>query len=133
MAVLIVTKDHPPNEDLLIVSNSKYVIDGITKHVKQWEECNWIDMDHGDIFKCIIAWMRWRNGKMTLKWVKGHNGTKGNGEADRLAGEGAKEPYPQTPYNLDHPPGLVAEGVIIAKLEQKGFYQILTDEKRIPT
>ena len=132
MAVLMATKTHPPNEDLLIISDSKYVIDGLTKHAKLWESRNWIDTNHGDIFKCIIAWMRWRNGKTSLKWIKGHNGSRGNEEADRLAGEGAKLPPPPTPYELDHPPGLAAEGAKIMKLEQKDFYRILANERRIP-
>ena len=97
MAVLLATKAHPPNKDLLIVSDSRYAIDGITKHARRWESRNWIDTNHGDIFRCIVAWMRWRNGKTTLKWVKGHSGTKGNEEADKLAGEGAKQPPPPPP------------------------------------
>ena len=123
MAVLLATKAHPPNEDLLIVSNSRYAIDGITKHARRWESHNWIDMNHGDIFRCIIAWMRWRNGKTTLKWVKGHNGTKGNEEANKLAGEGVKQPPPPAPYKLEYPPSLAAEGAEITKLEQKRFLQ----------
>ena len=57
--------------------------------------------------------------------MKGHNGTIGNEEANKLAGEGAKKPYQDPPCELDHPPGLMAEGAEIAKLEQKDFYRIL--------
>ena len=103
MAVLLAVKDHPPNEDLHIVSDSKYVIEGLTTHVKKWEERNWLNIRHGDIFKCITAWLRWRSGKTSFQWVKGHNGTKGNEEADSLANEGANKPMPEEPAELNHP------------------------------
>ena len=64
-----------------------------------------------------------------MKWVKGHNGTKGNKEADKLAGEGAKKQLPDTLMDLSHLPNQLTHGTNIAKLEQRDFYQILSERK----
>lgn len=76
--------------------------------------------------------MMWRNRKTALKWTKGHNGSRGNKEADKLTGKGARKPYPPSPYKLEYPLSLATEGALIAKLEQKDFYWILTSGRRIP-
>ena len=133
VVVLLTIKNHPPNEDLCIVSDLRYVINGITKHTKKWEERGWIDVQHKELFQCIIAWMRSRKGKMKMKWVKGHNGTRGNEEANKLASEGVNGQLLETPLDLKHPPGQLNLGASIAKLEQRDFYQILNEKKQIPT
>ena len=132
LAVLTAVREHPPQDNLLIVTDSKYVIDGLTKNLKKWEERNWIDTCHGHLFKCTAAWMRRRSGKTTLKWIKGHSGIKGNEEADRLAGEGALKPLPADRSPPYLPPDYTPTGAALAKLEQKDLYKIITDMKRIP-
>jgi len=88
---------------------------------------------HGDLFRCITAWIRWRRGTTTLKWTKGHNGTKGNEEADKLAKEGAEKPLATDPDALRAPAkNLTAQGASLAKLEQRDFYRIIRDKNHIP-
>jgi len=132
-AVLLAIKNHPQNENLNILTDSKYVIEGLTKNAKKWEERNWTNIQHGDIFKCITAWTRWRKGKMYLKWVKGHSGIEGNEEADRLASEGANKEITTQTTDLTHPQGLTATGAMLSKLEQRDFYKIISERKAIPT
>ena len=109
------------------------MIEGLTKHSKKWEDRGWIDVQHSDFFQSIVAWLRWRNAKTKFRWVKGHNGTKGNEEADRLAGEGAEKPPPEEPNALEHPQNQLTRGAKLCKMEQKDFYKVLRDKKRIPT
>ena len=130
MAVLHAMKNHNPDSDLLILSDSKYTIDGLTKHVIRWENQNWINTHHGDLFKCILAWSQWKKGKTTLKWVKGHSGIEGNEEADKLAREGAGKP-PTTPISLQFPLAPIPKGTCLADLEQKDFYKIINGKKNI--
>ena len=132
-AILLAVRNHPTNEDLRIVSDSRYAIDGLTKHLKHWEDRGWIDVKHNDLFQSITAWLRWRNAKTKFKWVKGHNGTRGNEEADKLAGEGALKPPQMEPDALKHPQNQLARGAKLCKLEQRDFYKVLRDRKRIPT
>ena len=64
-----------------------------------------MDVCHGDIFESIIAWVRRRRGETFLKWTKGHNGTRGNDEADRLrvANEGARKPMTLRDIDMANP------------------------------
>ena len=133
VAILLAVKHQPANKDLLIISDSKYAIEGLTKHVKRWEERGWTDVQHKEIFQCITAWMRWHKARTKLRWVKGHNGTRGNEEADRLAGEGTAKPMPSEPIDLRYPPDQLTTGVILSKLEQKDFYRIICEKRQIPT
>ena len=132
LAILIAAKNHPPNENLRIVSDSKYAIDGLTKNLKRWESRGWIDTQHGKLFELTTAWLRWRTGKTHLKWVKGHSGIKGNEEADKLAGNGAKLPLPNTPTPLLPPPNASSDGPSLAKLEQKDLYRIIVNKNPTP-
>ena len=132
LAVLMAVKNHPPNEDLKIISDSKYVVLGLTKHGKRWESRDWIDSQHGKIFKCITAWVRWRNGNTYIAWTKGHNGTKGNEEADRLACEGARQLTRDSTFSLEAPQNLTTSGATISKLEQKDFYKTINAMDKIP-
>ena len=133
MAILHTVSHHPKDEDIRILTDSRYAVDGLTKNLRRWEERNWIDTHHGELFKCIAAWMRWRTGRTYLKWVKGHSGIAGNEGADRLAGEGALKPLPPTPTTPELPPdNPTPEGAAIARLEQRDFYKIIRDKKQIP-
>jgi ribonuclease HI len=57
-AVLHSVKTAPMNTPLLIKSDSKYVIDGLTKHLTNWENRGWIGVSNKDLFKTIAAWVR---------------------------------------------------------------------------
>ena len=133
MAVLEALKNNPPESNLKIVSDSRYVIDGLTKFAEEWEAHNWSNNQNGEFFKCITAWVRSRQGTTSLKWIKGHDGNEGNEGADKLAGEGAKKPLTINPEILQAPLHLTATGAKLASLEQKDFYRIISDKRRIPT
>ena len=72
---------------VIVYSDSKYLIDGITKWIKGWKKNGWKtragEVKNVDLWKRIDALaakhsIRW-------EWVKGHNGNPGNERADTLA------------------------------------------------
>ena len=60
MAILIVVRDNLLDDNLQIISDSRYTINGLTKHAAKWEGRNWIGNQYSDLFRCIVAWIRWR-------------------------------------------------------------------------
>ena len=56
-AILIAIKAEPTNADMKIITDSKYVINSLTRYAKTWEEKDWAGVQNGDLFRCITAWM----------------------------------------------------------------------------
>ena len=68
---------------VLVVSDSKYVVDAVEKRwVFQWEKKNFAGKKNPDL------WMRflkaYRNHKVDFQWVKGHNNHPQNERCDEL-------------------------------------------------
>jgi len=131
LAILHATKNTPGNQDLKICSDSRFAIDGLTKYAQNWEAKDWINVRHGDLFKCTTAWMRARTGKTTLKWVKGHSGIEGNEGADRLAAEGAQKEPEQEEIDLRIPADTMVTGASLASTTQSMIYHHLTNKGEI--
>jgi ribonuclease HI len=72
-ALLYVVKTTSKQDALLIKSDSRYAIDGLTKHLQSWENRGWIGVSNKELFQVTAAWMRARENSTVLQWVKGHN------------------------------------------------------------
>jgi ribonuclease HI len=73
-----------PNMQVLVVSDSKYVVDAIEKKwVFGWEKKGFKDKKNPDL------WMRflkiYRQHQVDFKWIKGHNNHPQNERCDELA------------------------------------------------
>jgi ribonuclease HI len=88
-AILYVAQKTAPFAPLLVKSDSKYAIDGITLNLQQWEEHGWIGVANKELFKAIVSHLRQRGATTHFQWVQGHDGEMGNEGADELAGNGA--------------------------------------------
>lgn len=69
-------------------TDSKYVLDGITKWVFGWQRNGWRTADrkpvkNADLWQALIEAAR--PHAIEWKWVKGHNGHAGNERCDALA------------------------------------------------
>jgi ribonuclease HI len=75
------------------LSDSKYVISGITEWCRLWERNNWLKQDGSQIsnrdlwIKSFNLYKEMKDKGITIEmeWLKGHCGIKGNVEADQLA------------------------------------------------
>jgi ribonuclease HI len=76
---------------LEIVSDSKYVINRLTLHLREWEDKGWIGIQNTTLFKKAAFMLKSKSAKTTFRWVKGHSGNLGNEESDKLAKEGAEK------------------------------------------
>ncbi|KAJ4501346.1 hypothetical protein C8R41DRAFT_892509 [Lentinula lateritia] len=74
--------------DLIIHSDSKTMIQGLTTHLQKWEDTGFMGKSNAHEIQATVASLRKRKAPTTLHWVKGHAGLEGNERADNLAMEG---------------------------------------------
>ena len=73
-----------PGMDVLVVSDSKYVIDSVEQGwVFDWEKKNFAKKKNPDLWKRFL--MIYRQHKVKFQWIRGHNGHPQNELCDRLA------------------------------------------------
>lgn len=76
---------------LEIVSDSKYVVQGVGEWVHGWHKKNWIKSDGKPVINrdmWMVAHELVIRLDITMTWVKGHAGHKHNEHVDELAGRG---------------------------------------------
>jgi len=85
-----------PQGDITMVSDSQYVIKGITEWVKGWKARGWMTsqkkpVENQDLWIDLDELARSHDGLLKWVWVRGHAGTPGNERADTLAQDAAAE------------------------------------------
>jgi len=73
-------------------TDSRYVMDGLTKWVKGWQKNGWRTADkkpvkNAELWQALIAAAQ--RHRIDWQWVKGHAGHPDNERADRLASDAA--------------------------------------------
>jgi ribonuclease HI len=72
------------NMTVLVVSDSKYVVDAVEKKwVLGWEKKGFKDRKNPDLWKRFLV--VYRKHKVDFKWIKGHNNHPQNERCDALA------------------------------------------------
>jgi len=75
---------------IIVNTDSKYVMDGITKWINGWKKNGWLTADRKPV-KNNELWQELdievSKHKIEWRWVKGHSGDKYNDIADELARE----------------------------------------------
>lgn len=83
---------------LVLYTDSKFTINGVTSWVKNWKLNGWRLKSGGPIInKDDFVKLDRLNAELEVVWlhIPGHAGYRGNEEADRLSREGAVKPLPQ--------------------------------------
>ena len=133
LAAVIAAADTLPNYcKLTIVTDSEYVIEGLTSHLSKWEDLGWIGIKNADLFKRAAYLLKKRTALTYFEWVKGHQGIQGNEESDKLAKEGASKDAPD-PLPLQIPIEFDLQGAKLATLTQAIAYRgIRRTKPRVP-
>lgn len=80
----------PEGAQVELVSDSQYVLKGLTEWRKGWERKGWRN-SKGEVVANLELWQRLfamaDARKVTTRWVRGHNGDRYNEQADALANE----------------------------------------------
>lgn len=112
-ALLEAIRAHPGDEPMLIESDSQYAIKCASEWVTGWKRKGWRTssgdpVKNLDLIRDIDAALAERTGPVRFRWVRGHVGNHYNEEADRLAGEAAREIAAKAPARpAPHPPTAV--------------------------
>lgn len=82
------------SRDVLLHTDSRYVMDGINQWLANWKKRNWVTagkkpVKNKDLWQALDE--ATGRHRITWKWVKGHSGNPGNEEADALANRGIDE------------------------------------------
>ncbi len=80
--------------DVVLYTDSKYVMDGIKTWLPNWKKRGWKTaakkpVKNQDLWQALDAAAGCHD--ITWKWVRGHTGNAGNEEADALANRGIDE------------------------------------------
>jgi len=77
--------------EVILITDSVYLRDGITKWIHGWKKRDWKTADKKPV-KNVDLWQRLdaltERHSIEWRWVKGHNGDPGNERADELARAG---------------------------------------------
>ncbi|GJE84812.1 ribonuclease H-like protein [Phanerochaete sordida] len=132
LAIEAAAKLVPPFTPLHIKSDSKYAVEGLTTHVRAWEDKGWLGVANADALRAAVAALRRRTAPTWLQWVKGHAGEEGNEGADRLAGEGAFLPPRALPPLDSTDLRFLPEGAKLAALTQALAYKGIRATRAAP-
>jgi len=74
------------NEQIRVISDSNYLVNGMKKQLKQWKSTGW----GGGSLKNVAMWKKLdalasKFKHLSFEWVKSHNGNRGNGLSHDLA------------------------------------------------
>lgn len=127
-AAIAAIESIPSSWPLKIVTDSKYLIEGLTTHLKPWEDQGWIGIKNTPFFKRAAYLLRRRTATTTFQWVKGHEGNQGNEESDRLAKEGMGKDEPDA-LELSIPKNFDPQGAKLAVLTQAMAYKGIQEQK----
>ena len=85
LAVIVgLEKLKKPNMKVLVISDSKYVVDSVEKKwVLGWEKKGFVDRKNSDLWKRFLN--IYRKHQVNFKWIKGHNNHPQNERCDELA------------------------------------------------
>ena len=80
--------------NITLYTDSKYVMDGITKWLPNWKKKGWMTSNkkpvkNKDLWQVLEESISKHN--IEWRWVKGHAGIPGNEKADELANQGIDE------------------------------------------
>ncbi len=84
----------PEGSSVVLVSDSQYVVKGLSEWRKGWERRGWRNskgepVANADLWRAIFA--LWDARKVTARWVRGHSGHPQNERADRLVAKALRE------------------------------------------
>lgn len=128
VATLIASSVADPGLSLTQETDSKTVMEALTKLKTKHEDTGYIMQKNAELTRVTLAALRARKAHTLFKWVKGHAGHQGNEGADRIAGEAAKRAVEDV-VELQIPDALRVSGAKLGAVTQKLAYRAICERK----
>lgn len=95
LAAAFALHELPEGSEILVVSDSEYVVKGWNEYLPAWRARGWRKASGGTP-KNRAHWERLiaavaRHESVRFEWTRGHVGTDGNERADKLAGQARRD------------------------------------------
>jgi ribonuclease HI len=96
----------PAGSTVLLVSDSRYLVTNWNEHLREWKLRGWRRRGSNAAPVNLGLWQRLeeavgRHLAVNFEWTKGHAGTEGNEEADRLAVEARSRALADSAFTSD--------------------------------
>jgi ribonuclease HI len=127
-AIIVAASATPKSQPLVIVTTSKYAVDGLTTHLEAWENQGWIGIKNAPLFKKAASILRQRSATTMLQWTRGHEDSIGTEQSKRLASEGARK-HTRERLNLEIPNKFNLQGAKLTTLTQALAYRGIQENK----
>jgi hypothetical protein len=111
------------------MTDSKYAINSLTKHLPTWEDAGWISITNSTHLKATAYHLRKCLAQTGFIWVKGHSGLHGNEQADHLAKEGTNK-LTEDSIDLTIPNEFNLQGAKLATMTQALAYKGIREQKK---
>ena len=131
-AILVAAQSAPQAAELTIITDSIYAIRALNHSLTNEEDLGWTNVPNATWIKATACQLRRRRAPTHFKWVKGHRGTQGNEEADKLANEGANKPTADE-IDLSVPEHFQTNGIKLTKMSQALAYAHISSLDKPPT
>jgi ribonuclease HI len=129
-AIIVVANAVNPYQPLKIITDSKYVTEGLTNHLSSWEDDGWIGIKNTEMLKKAAQVLRHHAARMKLQWTKGHNRTIENKESDKLAKEGVNKQTTDI-LDLSVPAEFESQGAKLATIIQAKAYKGILEKRKV--
>ncbi|KAF5357593.1 hypothetical protein D9758_007475 [Tetrapyrgos nigripes] len=128
VAAKVAAETTPQYLQLNIETDSKYVLNLLTRDMKQHEDEGYTTTANPDLVQSTVASFRARTTLTHLKWVKGHAGNARNEGADTLA-KLALDKHRPSYINTTPMPTLQVHGAKLKSMTQALAYQAILQRK----
>ena len=129
--ILVALQTVAQTAELTIVTDSQYAIKMLTRSLPDAENTGWAEIPNADWIQAVAYHLRRRGAPTHFRWVKGHSGTRGNKQADRLAAEGVNKQSCDE-IDLTIPDHFKTTGLRLATATQASTYKFISERDRPP-
>jgi ribonuclease HI len=85
IGAVVALQETPPEITVCIRTDSRYVMDGVTKFLTDWEDRGWIGISTREQLKALTYQLRKRTAPTEFEKVKAHTGEADNEGADQTS------------------------------------------------